>query len=196
MPPESTPYATILDVLRVALFAAAVLLAIVALLDWMVRTRRINAFNPVARFFRRTVDPLLRPIEERVVRAGGMPTAAPWWALAVVVIGGIILLTLLDWLAGQFAALTYASGAGPTGILRLVVSWIFGIVKIALIVRVVSSWLRISPYSKWIHWAYRLTDPIIMPLSRVIPPIGMIDITPIVAYVLLLVLERIVMGVL
>ena len=196
MPPESTPYHTILGALRVALFAVAALLAIVALLDWMVRTRRINAFNPVARFMRRTVDPLLRPIEERVVRSGGMPASAPWWALGVVVIGGIILLTLLDWLGGQFRTLTYASGAGPVGILRLVISWIFGILKIALIVRVISSWFRISPYSKWIHWAYRLTEPLIGPLRRVIPPIGMIDITPIVAYIILIVLERIVMSVL
>ena len=196
MPPDSSPYATVLGVLRVALFAAAVLLAIVALLDWLVRTRRINAFNPVARFRRRTVDPLLRPIEARVVRAGGMPTSAPWWALGVVVIGGIILLTLLEWLGGQFNAARYAAGAGPSGILRLVVSWIFGILRIALIVRVISSWFRISPYSKWIHWSFQLTEPIIGPLRRVIPSIGMIDITPIVAYILLIVLERIIMGVL
>ena len=195
MPPETSPFAAFLGALRVALFALAVILAVVALLDWMVRTRRINAFNPVARFMRRTVDPLLRPIEARVVRAGGMPASAPWWALGVVVIGGIILLTLLEWLGGQFNAARYAAGAGPTGILRLVVSWIFGILKIALIVRVISSWFRISPYSKWIHWSFQLTEPIIGPLRRVIPPIGMIDITPIVAYIVLIVLERIVMGV-
>lgn len=176
-------------VLRVALFVLAVLLAIVALLDWMVRTRRINAFNPIARFLRRTVDPLLRPIERRVVAHGGMPTAAPWWALGVVVVGGIILLTLIDFLGTQIAGATRAAGAGPRAIATVLISWTFGLLKIALIVRVVSSWIRISPYSKWVYWSFWLTEPLLGPLRRWIPTIGMIDITPIVAYVIIIIVE-------
>ncbi|HUF27910.1 MAG TPA: YggT family protein [Gemmatimonadaceae bacterium] len=182
-------YDAFLAVLRVALFIAAVLLAVVALLDWMVRTRRINAFSPIARFTRSTVDPLLRPIEARVVRAGGMPSAAPWWALVVVIVGGIVLLTLLGFLRGQFVAAVTAPQRGAIGVILLLVRWTFGILKIAIIVRVISSWIRVSPYSKWVHWAYRLTEPILAPLRRVIPTIGMIDLTPLVAYFGLWILE-------
>ena len=196
MPPASSAFDAVLGVLRVVLFVLAVLLAIVALLDWMVRTRRINAFNPIARFFRSTVDPLLRPIERRVVAHGGMPTSAPWWALGVVVVGGIVLLTLLDFLRGQAANLSDGVDAGPVGILRVLISWTFGLLKIALLVRVISSWIRISPYSKWVHWSYRLTEPLLAPLRRWIPTIGMIDITPIVAYIILILLEGLVVGLL
>jgi YggT family protein len=52
-------------------------------------------------------------------------------------------------------------------------------------VRVVSSWFRVSEYSKWIRWSVVLTEPILRPLRRVIPSVGMIDITPIVAYFLI-----------
>ena len=80
----------LLAVLRPVFFWAAVALAVVFAVDWLVRTRRISPFNPVARFFRRTVDPLMLPVERRIVRAGGTPAHAPWWALALVVVGGII----------------------------------------------------------------------------------------------------------
>jgi YggT family protein len=50
---------------------------------------------------------------------------------------------------------------------------------------VVSSWFGISPYSRWMRWAFTLTEPILAPLRRVIPSIGMIDITPIIAYFVL-----------
>src|SRR3954471_18965569 len=82
--------------LRTALLSVALVFGAVCLLDWAVRTRKISPFNAVARFCRSTVDPFISPIERRVVGAGGTPASAPLWALAAVVIGGILLLTLLD----------------------------------------------------------------------------------------------------
>ena len=168
--------------LRTALFILAAVLAVVFLVDWLVRTRRINPFNPVARFFRKTVDPLLEPIEKRVVLAGGLPTAAPWWGLVAVVVGGILLITLLNLLRGWLLQLAFAAGQGPSVIIVQVIVWTLGIVQIALILRVIASWFRISEFRWWMRWAVRLTDPILRPLRRIIPPLGMIDITPLVAY--------------
>lgn len=51
--------------------------------------------------------------------------------------------------------------------------------------RVFSSWTSISPYSAWVRWSYVLSDPILRPLQRIIPTLGKIDISPIVAYFLL-----------
>lgn len=177
------------------LFALAALLALVALVDWLVRTRRINPFNPVARFFRRVVDPVIAPVERRVVRAGGMPHAAPWWALVFVVLGGIVLLGLLRWIHGQASAAAGLGSRGAFGIAILLIDWTFRILQFALLVRVISSWLRISPYSRWVWWSYRLTEPILAPLRSIIPPIGgMVDVTPIVAYLILWVLKSFILG--
>lgn len=173
-----------------ALFAVATILALVALVDWLVRTRRINPFNPVARFFRRAVDPLIAPVERRVVRAGGMPHAAPWWALVFVVVTGIILLGVLRWLHDQLWMAHGLGSQGAWGVAMLLIDWSFRFLQFALLVRVVSSWLRVSPYSRWIWWSYRVTEPILAPLRSVIPLVGgMIDVTPIVAYFLLWLLK-------
>jgi len=187
-------YYTLLDGLRLALFWSAAALAVVFAVDWLVRTRRIGPFNPVARFFRTSVDPLLAPIERRVVRAGGMPTSAPWWALVAVVVGGILLIYLLGFIGGLLGGIASAAQTGPRAVGVLLVSLTFGLLQIALLVRVVSSWFQMSPYSRWIHWSYRLTEPILAPLRRVIPSLGMIDITPIVAYFLLRILGNVVVG--
>jgi len=175
--------------LRIALLFVAVVFGFICLLDWAVRTRRISPFNAVARFCRSTVDPIIAPIERRVVRAGGVPASAPLWALAAVVIGGILLLSVVDFFRAQVIMTLMASQAGSAGIFRLLVHWTFAILRIALIVRVISSWLPISPYSPWIRWSFRLTDPILAPLRQVVPNLGMIDITPIIAFFLLNFLE-------
>lgn len=175
-------YALGLTLLRWLLFATAIVVALACLLDWLTRTRRVNPFSAPARFSRNHVDPMLRPIERRILRAGGNPANAPWWMLAIVLVGGILLLTSLEFLGQQVLAASLATQRGPAGLYVLVVRWAVGFLQIALIVRVISSWVGGSPYSPWLRWSYVLTDPILSPLRRIIPTLGPIDITPIVAY--------------
>jgi len=179
----------VIQVLRTALLSIAVVFGAICLLDWAVRTRKISPFNAIARFCRSTVDPVIAPVERRVVRAGGTPAAAPLWALGAVVIGGILLLTLLDIVRLEVVRSIIASQEGSAGIFHLLVSWTFTILKAAIVVRVISSWLPISPYSRWVHWSYRLSEPILAPLRRVVPAFGGLDLSPIVAYILLNILE-------
>lgn len=181
-------------IVRVVLLVVAGLLALVALVDWAVRTRRLNPFGPVARFFRRTVDPLLAPMERRVLRMGGNPASAPFWALGVVVVGGLLVLALLDFIVEQLVMSSRAVQAGGIGILLLLIVWGFGLLRFALIVRVISSWLPVSPYSPWIRWSFVLTDWMLRPLRRVIPTFGPVDLTPLVAYFALVLLQAVVLA--
>lgn len=173
----------ILAYLRPTLAALAGVLAVVLAIDWLVRTRRLNPFGPIARFFRTTVDPFLAPIERRVVRAGGLPSQAPWWALGVVVIGGILLIELLTYVRGMAGELVGASG--PVGIARVLISWTFLLLEAALIVRVIASWLNLSRYSGWVRWSFYLTEWMLRPIRRVVPTIAMFDLSPLIAWLLL-----------
>ena len=175
----------VIQVLRTALLVIALVFGAICVLDWAVRTRKISPFNAIARFCRSTVDPFITPIERKVVSAGGTPASAPLWALVAVVVGGILLLTFLDFVRLQVARSIVASQSGSAGIYHLLVSWTFTILKIALVVRVISSWLPISPFSRWVRWSYLLSEPILAPMRRIVPNLGGLDITPILAYFLL-----------
>jgi YggT family protein len=164
----------VLGAIRFALAVIAGIFAVFCVIDWLVRTRRVNLFGPLARFSRSRIDPILEPIERKVVRAGGNPASAPLWALAAVVI-----------LRAEILGLAFAVQNGTAGIFKLLVAWTFDFLRIALLVRVVSSWLPISPYSRWIRWSYAVSEPILRPLRQVIPSMGPIDITPIIAYFLI-----------
>lgn len=179
----------VIQILRTALLSIAVVFGVVCVLDWAVRTRKISPFNAVARFCRSTVDPFISPIERKVVRAGGAPASAPLWALAAVVIGGILLLTVLDVIRLEVITTIVASQEGTTGIFQLLVRWTFNVLKLALIVRVVSSWLPISPHSPWIRWSYSISEPLLAPLRRIVPAFSGFDFTPILAYFILGLLE-------
>ena len=179
----------LVTLVRVLLAALGIILAIVCLIDWAVRTRRVSPFNSVARFFRSTVDPLLVPVERRVVRAGGQPSSAPLWALAVVVIGGLIILSFLEFLRTQIITAALLAGSGPSGIARLAVTAVFSILRIAIIVSVVASWLPISQFSRWVKWSHKLSEPMLRPVRQFIPSLGGFDFSPLVVYFLLGLIE-------
>jgi YggT family protein len=184
-------YKLFVDVVRTALFWLALIAAVIALVDWAVRTRKLNPFGPIARFFRRFVDPLMHPAERRIVRAGGQPASAPWWTLVAVVVGGLLLIWLLEFLQSVFLSVMVGIQS-PQGIAMLLISWAFALFRIALFVRIISSWFQISPWSRWIRWSYVLTEWLLAPLRKVVPTMGPFDVTPLVALLLLYVLERVV----
>jgi YggT family protein len=181
--------AIVLAVVRTVVAITVVTLAILFLLDWLVRTRRINPFHPAARAIRRVVDPILAPVERRIVRAGGLPSSAPIWALVGAVLLGIILISGLDFLVQGLAGLLFAVSSGPLGLFVVLVRLTFGILRLAVILLFTVSWLPISPFSPWVRWAFAITEPILQPLRGIVPRIGMFDITPIVAYFLLGIVE-------
>ena len=186
----------LLGVLRVVIFVIAAVALVVFTVDWLVRTRRVSPFGAVARFFRRVVDPLIVPVERRVVRAGGLPASAPWWALVVIVLGGLVLLALLEFIRGQLAFAAATGSVGARGVIAVIITWTFGILQLALIVRVISSWVRISEYSRWIRWTIPLTEWLLRPLRRLIPPIGgMIDLSPLIAFFVLVIAKSLLLSI-
>ena len=128
-----------------------------------------------------------------MVRAGGIPSQAPWWGLAAVVVIGVLLVVLLQWLRTAVASISFAASEGGMGITALVLESAFELLKFALLARVIVSWIGMR-YSWWARAAYTLTDWLVKPIARVLPPFGMMDFSPLAAYVVIWLVESAVMS--
>jgi YggT family protein len=178
-------FATLDLAARTLVVVALVYASAVALTHWAVRSRRITPFGVWPRFMRRASDPVLLPLERRILRSGGSPQDAPLWLIGVVIAGGLLLLTLVHWLAGFAVTLQVMAGASPRAWARFFLSGLFTLLMVALLVRVISSWFGISPYRPWMRPVMALTDWLIEPIRRILPPLGMIDFSPLVAWLVL-----------
>ena len=65
------------------------------------------------------------------------------------------------------------------------VSLLFGVLQVALLIRVVSSWFPRFADARALRWTYQLTEPMLAPLRAVLPALGPCDITPLVLYYLI-----------
>lgn len=169
-------------------FAASVLLACAS---WLVRTRRVSPFGVVGRALRAATDPLLRPVEARLVRSGGNPVHAGWWLVVGVAAAGVLLLAAWNWLEGLAYGAAAAFSGGPRAAAALGIVLAYKIVVAALVVRVLASWFGYHRYTRWLAPAYALTDWVVEPIRRVLPPLGALDWSPLAAWLVLYVLERI-----
>ena len=176
--------------LRYVVFAAFAASALVALASWLVRTRRISPFGALGRTLRSASDPLIRPVETRLVRAGGNPAHAGWWLVVAVAAAGVLLVTLGNWLVETAYGVAAAFSAGPRAAIALALVVAYKIIVVALVVRVLASWLGYFRYSRWLRPAYALTDWVVEPIRRVLPPTGGLDWSPLAAWLALWVMQR------
>ena len=77
----------------------------------------------------------------------------------------------------------------PLAFVRYFVDALFTILIFAIIARALISWFPIRPDSPVIVLLDEITEPIMRPLRQIVPRLGMLDITPIVAILLLQMLQ-------
>jgi YggT family protein len=162
--------------------------------DWAVRHRHLHPFAWWPRLVRRAANPLLAPLERRLRRSGANPVDAPLWLLGVVSVAGLLGLGLVGWLGGSISLIAAMRGAGPGAWIRLVLSGAIWLTMAAIIVRVIGSWLGAGRHTGWMRPVFLLTDWIITPIARRLPPMGMLDLSPFVAYFVLVLLRSLVAG--
>jgi YggT family protein len=178
-----------LTIARYAVFALFAFSVLVATGSWLVRARKVSPFSAFGRGLRSATDPIVGPVERRLVRMGGNPVHAGWWLVVIVAVGGVIAISLLGWAVNSFAFVQWAVAGGPRATLALIVTIAYKVFFYALVVRVIASWLGFFRYARWMRPVYALTDWLVEPIRRVVPPVGMFDVSPIVAMLVLFALK-------
>lgn len=176
--------------LRLAVLAILAAAVPVAVLAWAVRTRRLSPFGPVARTVRRLTDPLLDPLVRRFGRFGVRTDTAPWWGLLVILLAGAAAIVTHDLVRQVLGDLYLASQGAGDGFLRLIVNWTFELLRLALLVRVIGSWFGWERYPIG-RLAWRMTEWMLGPIRRRLPAFGAVDLSPMIAWFALAILQEV-----
>jgi YggT family protein len=176
---------------RALILGTLLALTPLAALAWATRTRRIPPFSRLARITRALTDPALGTLERRLrrLRISHRSANLPWWGLATVLMGGVAVVMFLELVREILRGAFLTTRAGGGGLVALLISWTVGLLHLAIFLRVVTSWFGGS-HSAIGRLAYRLTEWFLGPLRRALPPVGMADLSPIVAWFLLILVER------
>lgn len=79
---------------------------------------------------------------------------------------------------------------GIGALLIQTVDLIFTFLYLAIMGRIILSWFRFDPYHPISVFLFRVTEPVLAPFRNIIPPIGMLDLSPLVAIIVLGVVQQ------
>jgi YggT family protein len=186
---------------RLSLFATwavtTLIICVIALVIFrlIAEAANLNFFGWTYVTLRRLTDPMIVPVRGALRGFRVDPKYAPLVTILIAV--------LLGWLAVRLTNTILGTIAGVIGSLqqhsipRVIGHLLYGFLAIyALLIftRIVFSWVAISYSNRVMRFLIKTTEPLLAPLRRNIPPLGMFDISAFVAFIIIWLLQAAIAG--
>lgn len=160
---------------------------LIVLLRFVLQLVRADFYNPLCQFAVRATQPLLKPMRRVIPSLFGLDMSS--LILAIVVQLLLMALTLL---------LTYGTTGNP---LQLLIWSIIGVTALfmkifffALIISVILSWVAPGSHNPGAELVNQICEPALAPFRRILPSMGGLDISPILAFMALKLIDMLVIN--
>ena len=160
---------------------------LIVLLRFVLQLVRANFYNPLCQFAVRATQPLLKPLRRIIPSMFGLDMSS--LVLAIIVQLALMALTLL---------LTYGTTGNP---LQLLIWSIIGATALflkiffyALIISVILSWVAPGSHNPGAELVNQICEPALAPFRKILPNLGGLDISPILAFMVLKLLDMLVIN--
>lgn len=176
--------------LESAAIAAIVALIILMLVRLLVDGMDLNPFGAPHRTVRRLTDTFVIPVRGLLRQFHADPKYAPIVVIVVVILAGLLTLNLLGTMSQMIQGILWALRTGSVpALIGFIFHGLISIYILMLFVRVILSMAMVSYMNRVMRFLVNATDPLLVPLRHRIPPVGRWDISPIVAFILLWLLQ-------
>ncbi|MGN8274667.1 YggT family protein [Pseudomonas sp. SMV71] len=160
---------------------------LIVLMRFVLQLVRANFYNPLCQFVVKATQPLLKPLRRIIPSLFGLDMSS--LILAILVQMALMALTLL---------LTYGTTGNP---LQLLIWSIIGVTALflkifffALIISVILSWVAPGSHNPGAELVNQICEPALAPFRRIVPNLGGLDISPILAFLVLKLLDMLVIN--
>ncbi|REJ79241.1 MAG: YggT family protein [Acidobacteria bacterium] len=134
---------------------------------------------------KKMTDRFVYPIGKFLVLRNVDPRISPLIVILIAIVIGFFVLQLFYNLFFMIDGVVMSvRTAQITKVVGYLLYGFIGIYTLAIFIRIILSWLT-SATNKVLRWLSRITDPVLEPFRRLIPPLGMFDISPIIVLLIL-----------
>jgi len=175
----------------------AVIVAVIAVMVIRLITdaANLNPFSRLSLMIRRLSDPFVAPVRGGLRGFGVDPKYAPIVVILITILLGFFVLQLAETLAFTTAGLLMSIRQGAmVSALGFIISGAISIYILLIFMRIIFSWGMVSYSNRVMRFLVNTTEPLLGPLRRIIPPLGMMDISPIIAFLILWLFQRAIDG--
>jgi len=185
----------IFDVVKFLVLAGIIGVGALMLVRLLVNYLDINPFNRVVLFVRRLTDPLVAPVRRTLAGFGVSQNVAPIITLLIAILMAWFVVQLAETLLNTVAGVLRSAQEGM--VVALVGYVLFGLLafySLLIFIRIIFSWSGSGNSNRVMRFLNNATDPLLIPLRRILPPLGMFDISPIVAFFIIWLFQNAILG--
>jgi YggT family protein len=155
----------------------------------------LNPFGWTSRTVRRLSDGFIIPVRGGL-RGFGIDTKfAPLVVILITILLGWYVLQLVGTVASTLVGVIGSARSGSMfRVIGFIISGLLSIYILLIIIRIVFSWGMLSYTNRLMRFLVNVTEPLLGPLRRMIPPLGWLDISPLVAILILWLFQQAVAG--
>ncbi len=150
---------------------------LLVMLRFLLQWARADFYNPVSQFIVKATQPALIPLRKFIPGFGGLDTAA----LVFMVILKLVELWLVTGLLGMSPQI---GGLAMLSVAELL-SLLINVFIFSILIQVIISWVNPGMHNPVMGLLHSLTEPLLGPARRVIPPISGLDLSPIIVIIVL-----------
>ena len=155
----------------------------------------LNPFGWMSRTIRRLTDGIVMPVRGGLRNFGVDPKFAPLVAILLVILLGFFFLQLVGTIFTTIAGVIESTQRGAMiTALGFILYGLISIYILLVFIRIIFSWGMVSYTNRIMRFLVDVTEPLLGPLRRVIPPLGRFDISPIVAFLILWLFQAAIAG--
>lgn len=155
------------------------------LLRFLLQMAHANFYNPISQFIVKITHPLLRPVRRVIPNIGKQDFASIVLAFLLTIVLYIVEFTLIGLITQKNVVLAILLNSF-FGFINIFFYIIYGI----LLGCVILSWIAPDSRAPAASLIRELGEFILAPIRRIIPPIGIFDISPMVALLLLAIIDK------
>ena len=154
-----------------------------------------NPFGWTAITIRRLTDPLIGPVRRALLGFRVDPKYAPLVTILITIVLGWLSLQLLASIANTLAGILVSLEQGAmVAMIGYVLYGLLSFYSLLIFVRVIFSWVTVSYSNRLMRFLVNATEPLLGPLRRSLPLLGGFDLSPIIAFVVVWMLQAAVAG--
>jgi YggT family protein len=155
----------------------------------------LNPFGWTSRTVRRLSDPFVNPVRGGLRGFSADPKFAPLVVILIVILLGYFVLQLVEAIAVMASGVLRGVQDGAmVSVIGFILYGLLSIYILLIIIRVIFSWAMLSYTNRVMRLLVDVTEPMLGPLRRIIPRLGWLDISPLVAILILILFQGAVMG--
>jgi YggT family protein len=184
----------------VLFFTWAIQVAIVAVIALMILrligdAADLNPFSWASRTLRRLTDGFIVPVRGKLREVGADPKYAPLVVILVSILLGFFIWQLVATLGTTLIGVITSVQTGDLFLLLgFILNGAISLYILLIFVRIIFSWGMVSYTNRVMRFLVDATEPLLGPLRRMIPPLGRMDISPIVAFLILWLFQAAIAG--